>query len=176
MGVCKQVSPAHTHAHTHAHTGAQPASSPPPALQELCGGGEGGAGAGCPPVRDLADMVCADALAAHLPMELRWLGGLGRQRAAADSAALSMEAVLDMLAMNEEVGHCLGGAAFEGPSPGTMRDGNGRAGVGRSRQAGLGGQKQTGPGGGQPQRTWPANPQLALSCPPPCRLRRAACC
>ncbi|KAL4458016.1 hypothetical protein ABPG75_012881 [Micractinium tetrahymenae] len=77
-------------------------------LQELCGGGsEGAAAAGGTAVRDLADMVCADALEAYLPMELRWLGGLYEQKAAAaraapGGAALSMEAVLDMLAMNEE--------------------------------------------------------------------------
>lgn len=92
------------------------------ALQELCGG-EGGAGAGQASLCDLADMVCADALAAYLPMELRWLGGLYEQKAAAaraapGGAALSMEAVLDMLAMNEEVGVVGGGGGGAGRARG----------------------------------------------------------
>lgn len=75
-------------------------------LQELCGGEEGAASAGVAPVRELADSVCADALEAYLPMELRWLSGLYEQKSGAARAqgavGLCMESVLDMLAMNEE--------------------------------------------------------------------------
>ena len=81
-------------------------------VQELCGGGSGVGGSEEAPaaafgsVRDLADMVCADSLAAYLPMELRWLQGLYEQKLAAHRASgrgLVLDAVLDMLAMNEEV-------------------------------------------------------------------------
>ena len=88
-------------------------------MQELCGGSSGGSSGGSGAggseeapaaafvsVRDLADMVCADSLAAYLPMELRWLQGLYEQKLAAHRASgrgLVLDAVLDMLAMNEEV-------------------------------------------------------------------------
>ena len=93
----------------------------PRSPQELCGG-EGAAAAsaasaaapgsaqgGLPPlprVRDMADVVCAEALEPYLALELRWLAGVYEARAGAAGRAggLSMELLLDLLAANEEVG------------------------------------------------------------------------
>lgn len=57
-------------------------------------------------------MCCAGPLESYLPMELRWLAGLydAKVAAAGPRAGLSMEAVLDLLAMNEEVGAVQWGA------------------------------------------------------------------
>ena len=94
-------------------------------MQELCGG-EGAAGAASttsasggpgtgssaaaglpalPRVRDMADVVCAEALEPYLALELRWLAGLYEARAAAlgRGSGLSMELLLYLLAANEEV-------------------------------------------------------------------------
>lgn len=72
-----------------------------PAPQELCGAGDSDA------VRQLADGVCGAALQPHLHLELAWLAAAHEARLAAHAAAgggLSMEEVLAMLGMNEEVG------------------------------------------------------------------------
>lgn len=98
------------------------ASGPCLLVQELCGGEGGGAAASTPAagagpstggaasslpavprVRDMADVVCAEALEPYLGMELRWLYE-ARAAALGRGSLLSMELLLDLLAANEEVG------------------------------------------------------------------------